>query len=172
MIYNVKWWDYTGIPFNINGRVCLLFSILWGLLAVYFVSYFNPKIERLLEKINKRFLKIATIVIAIFMVINFFVTSFALQVFFTRTVNEYNLEMKDSSQILTQYDQWRENDIFRYVTDTFFSNETMLKAFPNLRITLKDNTVIYIRELYPNIQPYYFKVFDVPLKLAIDNIIS
>ncbi len=170
LIYNVKWWDYSGIPFNINGRVCLLFSIMWGLLAVYFISYFNPKVDKLLNKINPNFLKVSTIFIMVFMIINFFVTSFALKVFFTRVVNDYNLEIKDSSQVLMYYDEWYENETFRYVTDTFFSNEKMLKTFPNLRITLKDNKVVYARESFPDIQPYYFRVFDVPLKLPVGNI--
>lgn len=170
LIYNVKWWDYSGIPFNINGRVCLLFSIMWGLLAVYFISYFHPKVIRLLNKVNANFLNITTIIMIVLLIMNFLVTSFALKVFFTRVVNDYNLEMKDNSQVLIHYNEWYENETFRYVTDTFFSNEKMLKTFPNLRITLKDNKVVYARDLFPDIQPYYFRVFEVPLKLSIDNI--
>lgn len=28
----VRFWDYTGVPGNIRGRVCLPFSLAWGLL--------------------------------------------------------------------------------------------------------------------------------------------
>lgn len=164
MIYGVKWWDYSYLPFNINGRVCLIFSLMWGLLGVYFVSHFQPKVDKFLSKINKKILDITTVIMVIFLVLNFIITSFALQVFYTKIANEHNLEFKDKSQILTEYDQWYENDTFRYVADNIFSNEKMVRTFPNLRIMLEDGTLIYTRELYPDIQPYYFKVFDVTIK--------
>lgn len=31
--FNDKWWDYSDMPFNIKGYVCLKFSLLWGLAA-------------------------------------------------------------------------------------------------------------------------------------------
>ena len=164
LIYGVKWWDYSNLPFNINGRVCLIFSLMWGLLGVYFVSYFQPKVDKFLNMINKKFLDITTVIMVIFLILNFIVTSFALQVFYTRISNEHDLQFKDSSQILTEYDKWYANDTFRYIVDTFFSNEKMVETFPNLRIMLEDGTLIYTRDLYPDIQPYYFKVFDITIK--------
>lgn len=38
-------WDYSDKPFNIFGQVCLLFSVLWGLLCVVAIP--------LASKINK-----------------------------------------------------------------------------------------------------------------------
>lgn len=29
--FHDKWWDYSNMPFNIKGYVCLKFSILWVL---------------------------------------------------------------------------------------------------------------------------------------------
>ena len=36
MILHVKWWDYSNMPLNINGRICLYYSIFWGILAFFF----------------------------------------------------------------------------------------------------------------------------------------
>lgn len=160
LIYNVKWWDYSHMPFNINGRVCLAFSIIWGLLAVYYISYFHPRMDRFLQKINATVLKVITIIMLIVFIINFIITSFALEVFYTRTVEKFDLEIKDTSQLLDNYDMWCENETFKYVTDTFFSDEKMVKTFPNLRMELKDGTLLCINTLFPEIQPYYIKVFD------------
>ena len=33
-IFHIKWWDYSDLPFNINGRICLLSSIFWGALTL------------------------------------------------------------------------------------------------------------------------------------------
>ena len=41
---------------NINGRICFLYSIFWGILGVYLLKSVNPKIDKfidwLLKKIN------------------------------------------------------------------------------------------------------------------------
>ncbi|MBS6043935.1 MAG: putative ABC transporter permease, partial [Clostridium baratii] len=36
-LFNMKWWDYSEHKFNINGRVCLLNSTMFGILAVVIV---------------------------------------------------------------------------------------------------------------------------------------
>ena len=30
-------WDYSNVPFNFLGQICLLFSVLWGFLALIFL---------------------------------------------------------------------------------------------------------------------------------------
>ena len=35
MMLHVKWWDYSDMPLNINGRICVYFSLFWGFLAIY-----------------------------------------------------------------------------------------------------------------------------------------
>ena len=46
-IFHHKWWDYTGLPLNIGGYVCLPFSIAWGAACVLIVKGIHPLIERL-----------------------------------------------------------------------------------------------------------------------------
>ena len=29
ILLGVKWWDYSNMPLNINGRICVYFSIFW-----------------------------------------------------------------------------------------------------------------------------------------------
>ena len=36
-IFKARWWDYTHIPFNINGRICLQFSIAFGFMGTIIV---------------------------------------------------------------------------------------------------------------------------------------
>lgn len=35
-------WDYGGLPWNLGGRVCLLFSLFWGLLSLPAVYVLEP----------------------------------------------------------------------------------------------------------------------------------
>ena len=34
MIFDMKVWDYSGLPLNLFGQVCLFYSFLWALLAI------------------------------------------------------------------------------------------------------------------------------------------
>ncbi len=34
---NMKIWDYSNQPFNFLGQICPLYTILWGVLALFFI---------------------------------------------------------------------------------------------------------------------------------------
>lgn len=36
--FHDKWWDYSDMPFNIKGYVCLKFTLLWGLAATFVIE--------------------------------------------------------------------------------------------------------------------------------------
>lgn len=61
-------WDYSYLPFNINGRTSLLHCIYWGIGGILYVTYIEPLIEKMREKINKNSIRIITIILAIFMI--------------------------------------------------------------------------------------------------------
>lgn len=42
----VSFWDYTGLPGNVRGRVCLPFSIAWGVLSLGLVYWVHPVVQR------------------------------------------------------------------------------------------------------------------------------
>jgi len=45
-IFSIKLWDYSDEPFNINGRICLKFSLFWvGLVAFYLIFLQNNVIK-------------------------------------------------------------------------------------------------------------------------------
>jgi hypothetical protein len=41
-IFHARWWDYTQMPLNIGGYVCLLFSLIWGVACVLIVDFIHP----------------------------------------------------------------------------------------------------------------------------------
>lgn len=47
-LLHVRLWDYSGMPLNLNGYVCLLFSLVWGLACLFIVAVFHPMVLRLL----------------------------------------------------------------------------------------------------------------------------
>ena len=49
-LFGLRWWDYTGQPFNFQGRISLSFSIVWGILGVIFVEKIHPFITKIFER--------------------------------------------------------------------------------------------------------------------------
>ena len=92
-IFHVVWWDYSDMAFNINGRICVAFSMFWGILAIYLITHFNPKVDKFLEKFSYKQLKKAVIIIMIFLMIDMVITGIGLKVFFVRLVSENKVQL-------------------------------------------------------------------------------
>ncbi len=63
-VFKTKYWDYSDQKFNIQGRVCLLNSIAWGVLGVIFVKILHPTIENVLKMINPQIIKYFTYIVS------------------------------------------------------------------------------------------------------------
>ena len=64
-------WDYTDYPFNINGRVNLLYCMFWGALALMWVKEVYPRINGFIERrVSKVYGVALTWVLVVFMVAN------------------------------------------------------------------------------------------------------
>lgn len=70
-------WDYSAYPFNLNGRICLQYSVFWGLLGVLWIKSLYPRIVQLILKIPNRHGKALTWVLFAFISINMLVSAAA-----------------------------------------------------------------------------------------------
>jgi uncharacterized membrane protein len=50
-LFHMTWWDYSSYPFNLNGRVCLKNTILFGLMSVLLLKYVHPRVSRFFDGI-------------------------------------------------------------------------------------------------------------------------
>lgn len=48
-LFHHKWWDYSDMPWNIGGYVCLVFSLMWGVACVFIVKVIHPLIHGVLQ---------------------------------------------------------------------------------------------------------------------------
>lgn len=74
LVIGSRSWDYSNIPFNLNGRICLLYSVFWGILGVVWIKNLYPRIARWILKIPNKFGKIFTWVFLAFFIINGFMS--------------------------------------------------------------------------------------------------
>lgn len=71
-------WDYSRKPLNLNGRICVRYSLFWGILGVVWIKYIYPFIAKLLEKMDKNLGKRLAIFLSIFLVLDIFLTGVAI----------------------------------------------------------------------------------------------
>lgn len=70
IVFNRRWWNYYDMFGNINGRVCLGASALFGLLGVLFVRYIHPAVVRYINRtFSDRFIRrINRIILLLFII--------------------------------------------------------------------------------------------------------
>lgn len=139
------------------------------------MSYINPRIDRLINwiksKISIKKLKVITLIVTIFLFIDFVLTGFALEFFIVRKVHENNLPIVNKEQADIVYEKIYSNEKLAEFINTFWDDRKMIRTFPNLKIQDKDGNIIYFADYVGDIQPYYYK-FNFNLKKNKDEIFN
>ncbi len=128
-IFHNKWWDYSHERFNINGRVCLLNSLLFGLGTLFVVYITHPIIDRFLNRFSRFiFLILAIIIFIIFVTdcIYSFIIAYNLR---NRIIVCEELKREKLSKIPGMLEQLLKKRVGRYKTYP----KRLLEAFPNLK---------------------------------------
>lgn len=73
-LFNSKWWDYTDDPLNLNGRICLHFSLAWGFATILGFKVIHPIISYFISLIPLVVCKYLTILIILYFTIDGIVT--------------------------------------------------------------------------------------------------
>ncbi len=77
-LFHQKWWDYSDNPHNLNGYICLKFSVLWGIAGALIVRYIMPAAHDLFSLIPQTLGWILLIILGSVLVLDFLVTAIGL----------------------------------------------------------------------------------------------
>ena len=113
MVFGTVFWDYSEIPFNLGGRINLLYCFFWGFAAVAWFKIFYPVISGWIEKLPICAGRILTWVIVVFMCCNMAVSTMAL------------IRSNERSQGIPATQSWQQT------MDERFPDERMDKIYPN-----------------------------------------
>ena len=165
LILGVKWWDYSNMPLNINGRICVYFSVFWGFLGIYLIASLNPKVDRLINWIKSKLktqktLKAFVITVFTLLMLDCIATAFAIEFFLVRMIAKNDLDVPNKEIVLEKYDKIYGNENLSKFIYTFWGDKKMIKTFPNLKIKDVNGDIIYMDSLL-DIQPYYLRVHDI-----------
>ena len=67
-------WDYSHRFLNINGRICLLYSIFWGILGIVWIKGLYPRLDKVFSKAKEKIYKPATICVTLFLIFDIIFT--------------------------------------------------------------------------------------------------
>lgn len=140
-IFGTRFWEYGYAKINLNGRICMQYSIYWGILSILMVKLIKPLIDKLIDKIPTKPRNVIEISVFIFLIIDCIFTIWGIQTYQNRVV-ENKVNSSETNNIIVQ--------IIQNVENNYFTNERMSKTFPNLRIKDKDGNEIWVKTLIPN----------------------
>lgn len=86
IVFGTVFWDYSEIPFNLGGRINLLYCFFWGFAAVVWFRAIYPRLSTWIEKIPMGAGQLLTWVLIIFMLCNIAMSSLALTRYNTRSL--------------------------------------------------------------------------------------
>lgn len=78
IVFGKVFWDYSHIPFNLGGRINLLYCFFWGIAAVVWIKLLYPFLSSWIEKIPMRLGKVLSWVLVVFFCCNIAVSCMAL----------------------------------------------------------------------------------------------
>ena len=78
IVFGKVFWDYSKIPFNLGGRINLLYCFFWGIAAVIWIKVLYPKFAGWIEKIPMFWGYVLTWILVVLMAVNILVSMAAL----------------------------------------------------------------------------------------------
>ena len=93
-LFHHRWWDYSNVPLNIGGYVCLLFSLIWGVACVFIVQVVHPVIHKGLSLIPFYLGVVLIVVLGIVMFADLYVTA--------STILKFNKRLETMDKIATE----------------------------------------------------------------------
>ena len=117
LLFGTIFWDYSHIPFNLGGRINLLYCFFWGIAAVVWLKGLYPPLSALVERIPKRIGPSVTWLLILFMVFNMAMSGLALARY-----TERQTVASPSAGALAHY------------LDSHFPDERMERIYPNAKL--------------------------------------
>lgn len=136
-MYGTRFWDYAYLDWNLNGRICIKYSVFWGILSVVLIKFVKQWIDKIINKIPNN--KTLHMIIVTFIAIDGLATVWAVNTYQNRVVNAYYGIKTENT-----------NKIQEYIQDNLFSNKIMKKTFPNLRYIDENGKEYYLKNMIKN----------------------
>ena len=114
LVFGTVFWDYSHLPFNLGGRINLLYCFFWGIAAVVWLKGIYPRLSGWIEKLPMSVGRAGTWIIVVFMLVNMAASALALARYTERVTTGAPAE-----------------NALETLLDQRFPNERMERVYPN-----------------------------------------
>lgn len=171
VIFNLKWWDYSEYKFNVKGRVCLLNSVLFGILSVVTIKFLNPEIEKMIYGIPKSLDLFILVILFTSLLMDTIITGYKMLQLSgkLKEINVLYQEIKEKSEVykdivqqnIEKLDELMENEKIAHTKELISNlktklestimknksvNKRIFKAFPNIKSLKYNNSLDRLKE--------------------------
>ena len=74
-IFHMSWWDYSTYKYNINGRVCLKNSLMFGVMSLFVMLVVHPAVDDFVAKINTNVAFVLSILFGTYFIVDTIITA-------------------------------------------------------------------------------------------------
>lgn len=109
-LFHTRWWDYSHYKIQLNGRICLLNSVLFGFLGVAVIHFVYPLILNLLDLLGQFVINVTGELIFVVLMIDLSFTVYKL-INFSKVMQK----MKDLRETITMHygqEEWLKKGSF------------------------------------------------------------
>lgn len=143
-LLNLKLWDYSDSKFNLHGRVCLKFSIMWMVLVLIDIWVIQPSFMKIIDEIPKYMKPGLSLALFVYFVTDMFL-SFGLYKRFAKIKNILENVIESKSEFILE-NIIKANPVLLKVKDVF----KPLSAFPYTTIYVQSEMMALIKKIEKN----------------------
>ena len=123
LVFGTVFWDYSAIPFNLGGRINLLYCFFWGIVAVVWLKMLYPILSGWIEKLPVKWGKLLSNSLILFMVFDMALSGLALGRYSAR---------QDEKTAVSQTVSGEEGGLNGWL-DRHFPDERMKRIYSNAK---------------------------------------
>lgn len=125
-VFHARWWDYSDYKYNLNGRICLINCLGFGILGFILIKYLNNFLYNIYSNLN-----ITALNIIFYTLITIFIIDLIVSFIVIFKVKKMSLKFKNPDNT---------NEITKKVHEILKNNPLMKRlfiAFPNVKLIIK-----------------------------------
>ena len=132
-IFKARWWDYSNMKYNINGRICLETLVLFAIAGIVILNFINPPIEKTLNLIPPLIHHILASILFLIIFIDFII-SFKIMSSVKKIKISVSEQVKNNSNKLSNLNSDNTDEITTKVREILMQKSApyrrILSAFP------------------------------------------
>lgn len=129
-IFKLRWWDYSQLKYNLNGRICLETMIPFSIIGLIVIKYLNPFLILGLSKISINILSITAVTLVFIFLADLIISC---NVIFNIKSITKNIR-KDSTEDIKKA-------ISKFISNNTYMYDRIIKAFPNMKKMIKNKAI-------------------------------